>query len=95
MSRAKPTPAPTTTNAYTNVPSVATNLTTLSPGPVTKNLPANNLFLERRLLDFDNPHFDFLTTIVPRPTPPNRSDQHEEIFSHILTPYDPDTFESS
>ena len=91
--------ATATKNVYTPFPkeptsalSAATNLTSPSRGNVARDLQPPY----KRPYSPQNPitrHFDFLKNLKPRLTPPWRLRIHENIFSHVETPYHPDAFD--
>ena len=91
--------ATATKNVYTPFPkeptsalSAATNLTSPSRGNVARDLQPPY----KRPYSPQNPithHFDFLKNLKPCLTPPWRLRIHENIFSHVETPYHPDAFD--
>jgi hypothetical protein len=76
----------------TSALSAATNLILPSRGNVARDLQPPYKCPH----SLQNPiihHFDFLKNLKPHPTPPWRLCTHENIFSHVETPYHPDTFD--
>lgn len=63
------------------VPSVAVQITSPSPGPVSPNRETNK-----------GPYFDFSPFIIPRTTPINYPCHYANIYNKITTPYNADAF---
>ncbi|KAF8725211.1 hypothetical protein AX14_008258 [Amanita brunnescens Koide BX004] len=80
---------PTTlrTSASTSVPFAATSPTTLSHGLADVTPPG-------RYNRVNKPFVDVLSSVFSRPSPPHRLASHDSIFSKIVTPYNPDAFDS-
>ena len=81
-------------NAPMSAPSAAQKITTLSLGHANlDHIPSNNLFISMTSPSLLN-YRDFYDTIIHRPLLLTSTDSHNEIYNHIVQPYDPDAFEN-